>query len=106
MVKRQAWQPLVPSFLGWLAAGQIEIGAVDDAAATVADWKHRFPDSTVEELLSSQWRFSRQHEADQILASLQKAAAPICVPGDKLVNFPALKHLALCDAQRAKEATR
>jgi len=107
MMKRHAaWQPLVPFFLGWLAAAQVELGAVDDAAATVADWKRRFPDSTVEELLSSFWRFSRQQEADQVLASLQKAGAPICVPSDKLGNFPTLKHLTLCDAQRAKEATR
>ena len=107
MMKRHAaWQPLAPFFLGWLAAAQIELGAVDDAAATVADWKRRFPDSTVEELLSSQWRFSRQQEADQVLASLQKAGAPICVPSDKLGNFPTLTRLALCDAQRAKEATR
>ena len=65
-----------------------------------------FPKSTVEELLSSQWRFYRQQEADQVLASLRKAGAPICVPSDKQGNFPNLKHLALCDAQRAKDATR
>ncbi len=107
MMKRHAaWHPLVPFFLGWLAAAQIELGAVDDAAATVADWRHRFPDATVEELLSTLWVFYRQQEADQVLASLQKAGAPICVPSDKLSNFPKLKHLALCDAQRAKEATR
>jgi adenylate cyclase len=107
MVKRQAaWHPLIPYYLGWLAAAQIELGAVDDAAATVADWKHRFPDATVEELLSTQWVFSRQQEEDQFLASLQKAGAPICVPSDKLANFPKLKHLAVCDAQRAKEASQ
>src|SRR5208282_2371956 len=105
MMKRHAaWQPLVPFFLGWLAAGQIELGAVDDAAATVADWRHRFPDATVEELLSTLWVFYRQQEADQLLASLQKAGAPICVPSGKLSNFPKLKHLALCDAKRASEA--
>jgi tetratricopeptide (TPR) repeat protein len=107
MVKRQAaWLPLVPYYLGWLAAAQIELGAADDAAATVADWKRRFPGTSAEELLSTQWVFSRQQEADQFLASLRKADAPICVPSDKLSNFPTLKHLALCDAQRAKEAAR
>jgi TolB-like protein/class 3 adenylate cyclase/Tfp pilus assembly protein PilF len=107
MMKRTAaWTPLGPQFLGWLAAAQIEFGAVDDAAATVTDWKRRFPDSTVEGLFSSEWAFRRKQERDQVLASLQKAGAPICVPTAKLGDFPKLKHLAICDEQRAKEATR
>jgi len=37
--------------LAWLAAAQIELGVVDDAAATVAQWKRRFPDATAEVIL-------------------------------------------------------
>ena len=36
--------------------------------------------------------FSRQQEADQLVASLQKAGAPMCVPGEKLADFPSIEN--------------
>ena len=95
-----------PNDLAYLAAAQIEIGAVDDAAATVAEWKHRFPDGAAEVVLGYPPFHDRQQEPDQLLASLQKAGAPICVASNKFGNFPGLKHLAVCDARRAKEASQ
>ena len=50
--------------------------------------------------------FSRQEEVDQLVASLRKAGAPMCVPGAKLADFPKLQHLKICDKERAKEAVR
>ncbi len=50
--------------------------------------------------------YSRQQEADQLVASLRKAGAPMCVPGEKLADFPKLQHLKICDEERAKEAVR
>ena len=49
---------------------------------------------------------SRQQEADQLVASLQKAGAPMCVPNEKLAGFQKLQHLKICDEERAKEAAR
>jgi class 3 adenylate cyclase/TolB-like protein len=95
-----------PNTFAWRSAAQIELGAVDDAAATIAEWKHILPDAAAEVVLGYPPFFDRSQEADKFLASLQKANAPICVASDKLSVFPGLKHLALCDAQRAKEATR
>jgi tetratricopeptide (TPR) repeat protein len=107
MVRRALeWRPKEPLLLGWLAAGQIELGAVEDATKTVAEWKQRFPDDTVEGLFSSVWFFERKQEEEQLLGSLTKAGAPICVPIAKLVDVPKLKHLTVCDDQRAKQATQ
>jgi len=50
--------------------------------------------------------YRRSQERDQLLASLGKANAPICVTSDKLDKYLALKHLPFCDDERAKEATR
>jgi len=40
--------------------------------------------------LSSFIALSRQQEADQLVASLRKAGAPMCVAGEKLADFPKL----------------
>ena len=50
--------------------------------------------------------YSRQQEADQLVASLQKAGAPMCVPGEKITDFPKLQHLKICDEERAKQVVR
>ena len=42
----------------------------------------------------------------QLLASMIKAGAPLCVPPDKADALPKPMHLAVCDAERAKEAAR
>jgi len=103
----EAWEPshFLPRLV-LLTAAQIESGAVEDAAASVADWKQRYPEINVEVYSSFYFSFARQQEADQLIASLQKAGAPMCVPADKLGEYPKLRHLAFCDAQRAKEAQR
>jgi class 3 adenylate cyclase/TolB-like protein/tetratricopeptide (TPR) repeat protein len=90
----------------WLAAAQSQLGAAEDAAATIAEWKRVFPDLGAEVVLGYPQTFDRPIEADKFLAALQKANAPICVASDKLNSLPDMKRLALCDAQRAKEATR
>jgi TolB-like protein len=88
------------------AAAQVEAGAADDAAATIAEWKQKYPQVPVEAYLSFYTVYSRQDEADQLVASLQKAGAPMCVPSEKLADFPKLQHLKICDEKRAKEAVR
>jgi TolB-like protein len=87
-------------------AAQIEAGAADDAAATIAEWKQRYPQVSVETYMSFDTAFSRQQEADQLVASLRKAGAPMCVPAEKLADFPKLQHLKICDEERAKQAVR
>ena len=48
----------------------------------------------------------RAHERDQLLASMISAGAPLCTPPDKADALPKPVHLAVCDAERAKEAAR
>jgi hypothetical protein len=88
------------------AAAQSEAGAADDAAATVAEWKQRYPQVPVEPYLSFNIAYSRQQEADQLVVSLRKAGAPMRVPGEKLADFPKLQHLKICDEERAKQIVR
>jgi hypothetical protein len=94
--------------LAFRAAAQVEAGAADDAAATVAEWKQRYPQALPVEVYTSFYLapFSRQQEVDQLVASLRKAGAPMCVPGEKLADFPNLQHLKTCDEERAKQAVR
>ena len=56
--------------------------------------------------MSDYTAYSRQQEADQLVASLRKASAAMCVPGEKLGDFPKLQHLKICDEERAKQAAR
>jgi hypothetical protein len=88
------------------AAAQIEAGAAGDAAATIAEWKKEYPEVPVEAYLSDYTVYSRQQEPDQLVASLRKAGAPMCVSGEKLADFPKLQHLQICDEERAKQALR
>jgi TolB-like protein len=88
------------------AAAQIEAGAAAEAAATIAEWKQEYPEVPVEAFLSFYTVYSRQQEPDQLVASLQKAGAPMCVPGEKLADFPKLQHLKICDEERAKQSVR
>ncbi len=88
------------------AAAQIEAGAAAEAAATIAEWKQEYPEVPVEAFLSFYTVYSRQQEPDQLVASLQKAGAPMCVPGEKLADFPKLQHLKICDDERAMHAVR
>ena len=103
-----AWyRARVLDFLVFDAAAQIEAGAADDAAATIAEWKQRYPQALpVEAYMSDYTAYSRQQEADQLVASLHKAGAPMCVPAEKLADFPKLQHLKICDEERAKQAVR
>ena len=64
------------------------------------------PGLPVEAYMSFYIAYSRQQEADQLVASLRKAGAPMCVPGEKLADFPKLQHLKICDEERAKQAVR
>jgi class 3 adenylate cyclase/TolB-like protein len=96
----------VLDFLVFRAAAQIEAGAADDAAATIAEWKQKYPQVPVEEYMTDYTAYSRQQEADQLVASLHKAGAPMCVPNEKLADFPKLQHLKICDEERAKQAVR
>ena len=103
----EAWQgshQLYP--LVFRAAAQGEAGAADDAAAAIAEWKQKYPQVPVEAFMSFDTAFSRQQEADQLVGSLRKAGAPMCVPGEKLADFPKLQHLKICDEERAKQVVR
>jgi hypothetical protein len=87
------------------AAAQVEAGAADDAAASIVEWKRRYPDSLpVEVYLSFYTAYARQQEPDQLAASLRKAGAPMCVPSEQLADIPKLQHLKICDDERAKQA--
>jgi TolB-like protein/Tfp pilus assembly protein PilF len=89
------------------AAAQVEAGAAGDAAAAIAEWKQKYPQTLpVEEYMSDYIAYSRQQEADQLVASLRKAGAPMCVPAEKLADLPKLQHLKICDEERAKQAVR
>ena len=96
----------VLDFLVFRAAAQGEAGAADDASATITEWKQKYPQVPVEEYMSDYAAYSRQQEADQLVASLRKAGAPMCVPGEKLADFPKLQRLKICDEERAKQVVR
>ena len=105
MVHRtEAWIPPNPGSMGYQLASAAELGD-GSAAATLAEFKRRFPGVTVESLgYGAVYR--RAHERDQLVASMIKAGAPLCVPPDKADALPKPMHLAVCDAERAKEAAR
>jgi TolB-like protein/DNA-binding winged helix-turn-helix (wHTH) protein len=105
MVRRtDAWiQPWAWQMVFQLAS-EAELGD-GSAAATLAEFKRRFPGVTLEGLgYGAVYR--RAQERDQIVASMVKAGAPLSVPTDKADALPKPMHLAMCDAERAKEAAR
>ena len=106
--RHDAWQGAVLlDSLVFRAAAQIEAGAAADASAATAEWKQTYPQALpVEEYMSDYTAYSRQQEADQLVASLRKAGAPMCVPVEKLADLPKLQHLKVCDEERAKQAVR
>jgi hypothetical protein len=105
MVRRtHAWIPTNPYWMSLQLAAEAELGD-GSAAATLADFKQRFPGVTAEDL-GYATTFRRPEDTDKLVASLVKAGAPLCVPRDRVGALPQPMHLALCDAERAKEAAR
>ncbi len=85
-------------------ASETELGDVS-AAATLAEFKRRFPGDTVESMGYGAL-YRRARERDQLVASMVKAGAPLCVLPDKADALEKAMHLAVCDAERAKETAR
>jgi hypothetical protein len=85
-------------------ASETELGD-GSAATTLAEFKQRFPWVTVESMGYGAI-YRRARERDQLVASMVKAGAPLCVPPDKADALEKAMHLAVCDAERAKEAAR
>jgi TolB-like protein/DNA-binding winged helix-turn-helix (wHTH) protein len=105
MVRRtDAWIPRSAWRMGYQLASEAELSD-GSAPATLADFKRLFPGATVEGLgYGAVLRGAR--ERDQLVASLVKVGAPLCVPTEKADALPKPMHLAMCDAERAKEAAR
>jgi tetratricopeptide (TPR) repeat protein len=105
MVRRtHAWIPPNPYWMSLQLAAEAEL-ANGSAAATLAEFKRRFPGVTAEDLgYATTWR--RPEDRDKLVASMVKAGGPVCVPPDRVGALPQPMHLALCDAERAKEAAR
>jgi hypothetical protein len=74
-------------------------------ARSRARFKRRFPGVTAEDLGYAA-AYRRAEDKDRIVAALVKAGAPLCLPSDKAAKLPSPMHLAVCDAERAKEAAR
>ena len=105
MVRRtHAWIPPNPYRMGIELASEAELGD-GSAAATLAEFKRLFPGVAIEDL-GYTTAYRRAGDGDKIVASLVKAGAPLCVPSDRAAKLPQPMHLALCDAERAKEAAR
>ena len=105
MVRRtHAWIPPNPWRMGYQLASEAELGD-GSAAATLAEFKRRFPGVTMEDL-GYATAYRRSGDRDKIVASLVKAGAPLCLPPDRAAKLPPPMHLAQCDAERAKEAAR
>jgi tetratricopeptide (TPR) repeat protein len=105
MVRRtHAWIPPNPWRMGYQLASQTELGD-GSAAATLGEFKQRFPGVTAEDL-GYATAYRRATDRDKIVSSLVKAGAPLCVPSDRSAKLPPPMHLAVCDAERAKEAAR
>jgi TolB-like protein/DNA-binding winged helix-turn-helix (wHTH) protein len=102
--RTDAWIPRDAWRMGFQLASETELGD-GSAAATLVDFKQRFPGVTVEGLgYGAVYR--RARDTDQLVASMVKAGAPLCVSPDKAAALPKPVHLAVCDAERAKEAAR
>jgi hypothetical protein len=86
-------------------ANETELGETEAAAATLAEFERRFPNLTVE-ALGFGASFIRPRELDKLVETMVNAGAPLCVPPDKADALPRPKHLAVCDAARAKQASR
>jgi TolB-like protein/DNA-binding winged helix-turn-helix (wHTH) protein len=105
MVRRtHAWIPPNPYWMSLQLAAEAELGD-GSAAATLAEFKRRFPGVTAEDL-GYATTFRRPEDRDKLVASMVKAGGPVCAPPDRVGALPQPMHLALCDAERAKEAAR
>ncbi len=106
MVRRtQAWIPPNPWWMAYQLASETELGDSSAAATTLTEFKRRFPGVTGEDL-GYATTFRRAEDRDKLVASTIKAGAPLCVPADRASKLPPPMHLALCDAERVKEAGR
>jgi len=105
MVRRtDAWIPADPGRMGIRLASEAELSD-GSAAATLAEFKRRFPGVTVEDLGYGA-AYRRAQDRDKVVASLAKAGVPLCVPRERVGALPPPMHLALCDNERAREAAR
>ncbi len=84
----------------WKAASQAEIGGKEAAAATVAELEHRYPELSIESLLSTQWHFDRDQERHKLLASARKAGIRICATEAEISQLDSPLQLEECVVTR------
>jgi len=106
MIERtDAWIPPDALLTVFRIASEAELGRKEEAAATLEEFKRRFPGETIEGMGFGA-TFRAASDVDRLAASLIKAGAPLCVPSEKADGLEKPKHLAVCDAERAKAAAR
>jgi len=66
------------------AAAEDELGLKEDEAATIADFRRRFPQASFEALVNGRFVFERKQEEDRFLAAFRRTGLRICATAPEL----------------------
>jgi hypothetical protein len=85
-----------------LAMSYAQLGRLADRATAVAELQRRYPDFSVERMLSDFGGIRHEPTLAQYLDGARKADLHDCATEAELQKYPKMIHLAVCDAGRAK----
>jgi TolB-like protein/class 3 adenylate cyclase len=84
MKRIASWKgKLTSGSLFFKAAAEAELG-LNDLAATVAEFRQRYPEMSFESKVNTNWSFDRKQEEDRILSAVRRSGIRICATEQEL----------------------
>ena len=102
MVRRTEGE--VASWVQWvLAMSYAQLGQQTDMAEAVTELRRRYPDFSVERMLSDLGPIPDKSMRGHYMEGARKAGLNECATEADLRKYPKMTHLVYCDTQRAKK---
>jgi hypothetical protein len=85
-----------------LAGSYARLGRTNEAAAAKAKLLQAFPNASAERVVNEDYVYAREEDQDFFVDGFRIAGLPVCMSAAEVAQFPALKPVTGCDAERAK----
>lgn len=85
-----------------LAGSNARLDRTEEAAEAKAKLLKAFPNVSAERVINEDYVYARKEDEDFFVDGFRVAGLPVCMTAHEIVQFPALKPLPDCQAERAK----
>jgi hypothetical protein len=85
-----------------LAGSYGQLGRTEEAAEAKAKLLKVFPNVSAERVLNEDYAYAREEDEKLFVDGFRVAGLPVCMTAEEITQFPTLKPLPECEAERAK----